>query len=236
MRFIHTADLHLGVKPDAGSAYTKGRPEEIWESLRGLLARCEKEQIDLLLIAGDLFHRQPLLRELKELNSMFEALTHTKVVFTAGNHDYLKPNSMYRNFRWAGNVTPLLGARLMKVEFPEFGTAVSGFSYQERELPGGIRVEWKCVRSMENEILLLHGGDERHLPFWQSRGGSAWIRLYGAWSYPQTRLGDERKMPLQRFSGANGSERYRKTWLCHRYDRTWCGGDRDLFQRQGENI
>ena len=29
MRFIHTADLHLGVKPDAGSAYTKGRPEEI---------------------------------------------------------------------------------------------------------------------------------------------------------------------------------------------------------------
>ena len=114
MRFIHTADLHLGVKPDAGSAYTKGRPEEIWESLRGLLARCEKEQIDLLLIAGDLFHRQPLLRELKELNSMFEALTHTKVVFTAGNHDYLKPNSMYRNFRWAGNVTPLLGARLIQ--------------------------------------------------------------------------------------------------------------------------
>ena len=48
MRFIHTADLHLGVKPDVGSAYTKGRPEEIWESLRGLLARCEKEQIDLL--------------------------------------------------------------------------------------------------------------------------------------------------------------------------------------------
>ena len=189
MRFIHTADLHLGVKPDAGSAYTKGRPEEIWESLRGLLARCEKEQIDLLLIAGDLFHRQPLLRELKELNSMFEALTHTKVVFTAGNHDYLKPNSMYRNFRWAGNVTPLLGARLMKVEFPEFGTAVSGFSYQERELPGGIRVEWKCVRSMENEILLLHGGDERHLPF-----GRAEVDLLG---YDYTALGHIHKPDLE---------------------------------------
>ena len=33
---------------------------------------------------------------------------------------------------------------------------------------------------------------------WQ-RGGSAWIRLYGAWSYPQTRLGDERKC---RYSGS----------------------------------
>ena len=89
MRFIHTADLHLGVRPDAGPEYTKSRPEEIWDSLRDLIDRCEDEQVDLLLIAGDLFHRQPLLRELKELNAVFGELSHTKVVFTAGNHDYI---------------------------------------------------------------------------------------------------------------------------------------------------
>lgn len=165
MKFIHTSDLHLGVRPDAGPEYTKRRPEEIWETFKSILDRCEDEQIDLLLISGDVFHRQPLLRELKELNAMFAGLSHTKVVFTAGNHDYLKPNSMYRNFKWAGNVVPLLEGRLLKVEFPEFRTAVSGFSYLDRELQGGIRVEWKCVRSMENEILLLHGGDEKHLSF-----------------------------------------------------------------------
>ena len=161
MKFIHTSDLHLGVRPDAGPEYTKRRPEEIWETFKSILDRCEDEQIDLLLISGDVFHRQPLLRELKELNAMFAGLSHTKVVFTAGNHDYLKPNSMYRNFKWAGNVVPLLEGRLLKVEFPEFRTAVSGFSYLDRELQGGIRVEWKCVRSMENEILLLHGGDRK---------------------------------------------------------------------------
>lgn len=199
MRFIHTADLHLGVRPDAGPEYTKSRPEEIWDSLRDLIDRCEDEQVDLLLIAGDLFHRQPLLRELKELNAMFGELSHTKVVFTAGNHDYVKPNSMYRSFRWAGNVVPLLEGRLMKVEFPELRTAVSGFSYQERELQTGIRVEWRCVRSMENEILLLHGGDANHISFKRSE-----VDLLG---YDYTALGHIHKPDLEltgkcRYSGS----------------------------------
>ncbi len=43
-----------------------------------------------MLIAGDLFHRQPLLRELKEMNSILEMLEHTEVVMIAGNHDYIK--------------------------------------------------------------------------------------------------------------------------------------------------
>lgn len=199
MKFIHTADLHLGVKPEAGIKYTKDRPREIWDTFRKLLEQCEKEQTDLLLISGDLFHRQPLLRELKELDSMFAGLSHTKVVFIAGNHDYLKANSMYRNFRWTDNVVPLLGGRLLKVEFPELKTAVSGFSYQEREMSGGIRVEWKCVRSMENEILLLHGGDASHLSFKKAE-----VDLLG---YDYTALGhihkaDQEMIGKCRYSGA----------------------------------
>ena len=48
MKFIHTSDLHLGVRPDAGPEYTKRRPEEIWETFKSILDRCEDEQIDLL--------------------------------------------------------------------------------------------------------------------------------------------------------------------------------------------
>ena len=67
----------------------------MWNSLERLVKVCEEEQVDLLLIAGDLFHRQPLLRELKEVDYLFSQLTHTKIVFIAGNHDYLKPSSYY---------------------------------------------------------------------------------------------------------------------------------------------
>nr|WP_317282921.1 DNA repair exonuclease [uncultured Sellimonas sp.] len=165
MKFVHTADVHLGVRPDAGKAYTDRRPREIWESFERLLTFCEENKVDLLLIVGDLFHRQPLLKELKEVSSLFDRLTHTKVVLTAGNHDYVKADSHYRKFRWGDNVYPLFSDRLEKAEFPELKTAVSGFSYQQKEIRNGLLASWKCKRSQENEILLLHGGDEKHLPF-----------------------------------------------------------------------
>ena len=84
MRFIHIADVHLGAEPDAGKAYSKRRTEEIWDSFVQIVSLCGRETNGLLLIAGDLFHRQPLLRELKEVNELFAKLTHTEVVLIAG--------------------------------------------------------------------------------------------------------------------------------------------------------
>ena len=75
MRFIHIADVHLGAEPEAGTAYSKRRPDELWETFSEVVSLCEQEQTDLLLIAGDLFHRQPLLRELKEVDYLFSKLT-----------------------------------------------------------------------------------------------------------------------------------------------------------------
>ena len=101
MKFIHIADLHLGAEPDAGRAYSQNRSQELWETLQSVLEVCEEEQTDLLLIAGDIFHGQPLRRELKELNYYFAELTHTKVVLIAGNHDYIRKDS-YNPFIRAG--------------------------------------------------------------------------------------------------------------------------------------
>ena len=117
MKFIHTADIHLGAEPDAGSSYTAKRPEELWNSFERLLNICEEEQTDLLLIAGDLFHRQPLLRELKELDYLFSRLTHTQVVLMAGYHDYLKSTSYYRNYKWQGPVHMFLSQKPACMEF-----------------------------------------------------------------------------------------------------------------------
>ena len=81
MKFFHIADTHLGAIPDAGFAWSEERRSEIWESFRSVVAKADREEVDLLLIAGDLFHRQPLMRELKEVNYLFSTLKKTKVVF-----------------------------------------------------------------------------------------------------------------------------------------------------------
>lgn len=164
MKFIHIADVHLGAQPDAGAAYSGERPAELWDALERVLNTCEEEQTDLLLIAGDLFHRQPLLRELKELDYLFSELSHTKVVLIAGNHDYVRRDSHYRTFSWNGNVVPLLGSRPEYAEFPELETAVYGFSYHSREIREPLCDSLSAPGKQKYEILLAHGGDEKHVP------------------------------------------------------------------------
>lgn len=118
----------------------------------------------MLLIAGDLFHRQPLKRELKELNAMFSRLSVTEIVIIAGNHDYLKRDSYYRTFSWAQNVHMILSSRLSVVEFPQYSLAVYGLSYSSKEITEELYKHAVPEGHMPHKILLAHGGDEMHIP------------------------------------------------------------------------
>lgn len=116
------------------------------------------------MIAGDLFHRQPLMRELKEVNYLFSRITKTRVVLIAGNHDYIRPDSNYLSFQWNQNVYPLWNGHMGCVEFPELETAVYGFSYYQREITEPLYDQAKAPGRQKYEILLAHGGDDRHIP------------------------------------------------------------------------
>lgn len=164
MRFIHIADVHLGAVPDKGHPWSKSREEEIWRSFREVIKRTEQEQADLLLIAGDLFHRQPMVRELKEVNYLFGKLSRTQVVIIAGNHDYLRQDSAYQRFEWEENVVFLNGRHCECVRFPKLQTTVYGFSYYEREIREPLYHQLRAENSAGCHILLAHGGDESHIP------------------------------------------------------------------------
>ena len=71
MKFVHIADVHLGAAPDKGFPWSEEREKEIWESFQKVIRQVGRIRADLLLIAGDLFHRQPLRKELKEVNYLF---------------------------------------------------------------------------------------------------------------------------------------------------------------------
>ena len=115
--------MHLGAKPDAGNAYSQNREQELWDSFRDIITICNQKKTDLLLIAGDLFHRQPLLRELKEMNSILEMLEQTEVVMIAGNHDHIRKNSYYRTFTWAPHVHMICSQEMSCVELDRIQTA-----------------------------------------------------------------------------------------------------------------
>lgn len=164
MKFFHVADVHLGATPDVGAEWSEERRTEIWESFRGVVQKAGREEIDLLLIAGDLFHRQPLMRELKELNYLFSTLNKTKVVFVVGNHDYLKVDSYYLDFPWSENVICLKGMECGRVVFEELDTEVYGLSYHSREIQEPLYDNLNPEKKAGCSILLAHGGDRDHIP------------------------------------------------------------------------
>ena len=84
MKFIHIADVHLGVVPDAGKSWSEKRAADIWTTFTEVFAVAKKIKVDMVLIAGDLFHRQPLIRELREINYIFEQVPEIQVVIVAG--------------------------------------------------------------------------------------------------------------------------------------------------------
>ncbi len=165
MKVIHIADIHLGATPHSDNHWGINREKELWQALERIIQIAEEQKADLLLIAGDMFHRQPLVRELKELNYSFSKLTHTKVVFIAGNHDYIKENSYYKTFAWAKNVYCLKGQQCVSVYFPELNTQVYGLSYHNYEVRENLYDTIVIQDKNRINILLAHGGDEKHIPF-----------------------------------------------------------------------
>lgn len=165
MRFFHIADVHLGMEPDLGCPWSGRRKEEIWESFRKLIETVRNEKPELLLIAGDLFHRQPLQKELKEVSDLFASIPDTQVVLMAGNHDYLKRGSYYLSASWPENVTGLFGQNCERVDLPRLSLAVYGCSYYSREIVENIYEKLHPSGAMRYHILLAHGGDEKHIPW-----------------------------------------------------------------------
>ncbi len=164
MKFIHIADVHLGVQPDKGKPWSEQRAREITETFDKLLSITEEKQADLLLIAGDLFHAPPAALELAELDDKLSKLTRTKTVIIAGNHDYMGKGSAYATYRFQSDTVCFPADRLSSVYFQEMNVCVVGQSYNRQEVFEGIYDEARPVRKDAINILLAHGGDLSHAP------------------------------------------------------------------------
>lgn len=164
MRFIHLSDVHLGMMPDRGTLWSEARAEEIWESFRRVIAAIRKDPVDFLFIAGDLFHRQPLLRELREVNYLFSQIPETTVYLMAGNHDYMKRDSFYRSFVWEENVVFFQSEKISCVKDKKHDVYVYGLSYENQEIFEPLYDDVKPNGEAGYHVLLAHGGDTRHIP------------------------------------------------------------------------
>lgn len=164
IRFIHLADVHLGAVPDRGCPWSREREEEIWETFRRVIVTIRKSPVDLLFIAGDLFHRQPLISELREINDLFATISQTRIFLMAGDNDYMKEDSFYRTFKWNENVSLFDEESRTCIEIPDKNIYVYGLSYEHEEIHEALYDDWKKSDKRGFHVLMAHGGDEEHIP------------------------------------------------------------------------
>ncbi len=169
MKFMHMADVHLGAAPDYGYPWAKERGAELWESFRRCIEDAQEQAVDLVLIAGDLFHRQPEQAELDEVNDLFASLGDTIIVLIAGDSDYLQLDSPYLSYPWSSNVICLFSEQVERIRIPKLKTEIYGMSYRRKEITEPVFDELQAEDDEYFKILLAHGGDDKHIPISRER-------------------------------------------------------------------
>ena len=169
MKIIHTADVHLGASPDMGYPWEAQRSASLWHTFKNLIETAKSDDIDMLLISGDLFHAVPTTEQLKEIDYLFSKIPRTTVVMCAGNHDYMGNDNPYAKFNWSPNVIGLWDRELQSVSVPDKDVRVYGLSYYSNEAEDDLYENAHKYGNEKYHILLLHGGDAAHSPIKKER-------------------------------------------------------------------
>ena len=137
IKMIHCADAHLGSEIRSLGYLGSKRKMEIRQSFFRILELCKEEQVDLLLIAGDLFDQPvPETELVRQVIGQMEKIPHTRIFIAPGNHDYICKDSCYVTQEWPENVTIFQGGYEC-VTIDELGVNVFGAAFQgvNQEIP-----------------------------------------------------------------------------------------------------
>lgn len=169
MKFIHIADVHLGARPDRGRVWSDERADDIMASFKDITRVCDEEQVDLLLIAGDLFHQTPSLQQLKSLDYTLSVMKYTRTLIIAGNHDYIPGGYAWHNYEFNSNTVLFPRDKAASIYLDDLNVCVTGYSYGREQYTERILERLKPGREGAYNILLGHGGDKEHMPFSKER-------------------------------------------------------------------
>ena len=128
------------------------------------LKRQEKQGPTAFFIAGDLFHRQPLQKDLKRGQLPLFHHPGVRVIIIAGNHDRIRLSSAVLSFSWCPNVTFIDSEELTSYYFRDINTEVTGFSYHTAEITEPRLNQAYAPHDGRIHILIGHGGDLNHTP------------------------------------------------------------------------
>lgn len=158
IKVFHCADIHLD------SPFSLCSPREAERHRTELRAAftsaimfaCENKA-DIFLISGDLFDREYVTRDTKEmLIREFMKANDMRFFISPGNHDALTSDSPYYDMRFPENVY-VFGKDRERVSLKDLGVDVYGFGFESINHISSPVANWKIEDKNKINILVCHG-------------------------------------------------------------------------------
>lgn len=158
-KILHCGDLHLD-SPFSGMSHEQSeqRRRELRDTFTYMMNYAQSENVDLVLIAGDLFdcgfvHKDTLAL----LCARFSALA-CPVVISPGNHDPYTADSLYASGKLPENVHVFREAKPSRIDLPAIGISVTGYAFESDRMEAN-PLEEPCLLHPANINLLVGHAD-----------------------------------------------------------------------------
>ncbi|MBQ9347404.1 MAG: DNA repair exonuclease, partial [Oscillibacter sp.] len=158
LTFVHAADFHLD---SPFSSLTDLQAMERRREFRSLPLRLaeyvNKNHIDFVLLAGDLFDASSASRDTAEQLARALGSMNARVFCAPGNHDWYGPRSPWQTIGWPENVTVFRENTMTAVEIPEWNLTVYGAAFTGPEQTAGLLNGFTVPKDKRLHVGLLHG-------------------------------------------------------------------------------
>ncbi|MBE6047008.1 MAG: DNA repair exonuclease [Clostridium sp.] len=158
IKIIHCADIHFDTPfKDVNEKQSKINKEELKEVFNSIIDLCKKKQVDVFLLAGDIFDNLTIDKEtLRFLEKSFNNIRDTRVFISPGNHDPYMINSFYKLIKWPENVY-IFSKELECVYIEELNLNIWGAAFNDRYVYESMIKGCSHKSSGETNIMVIHG-------------------------------------------------------------------------------
>ena len=157
IKILHSADIHFDT-PFSGMTPKEAlkSKEELKQVFENIIKMTLENQIDILLIAGDIFDNLSVNKTtLYFIKNCFEKISKVKVFISPGNHDPFNEKSFYSIIDWSTNVHIFKGG-MESVILKDLNTVVWGAGFNTSHVNKSLLKEVERV-DRYNNIMVLHG-------------------------------------------------------------------------------
>ena len=153
VKILHTGDLHIG---SSRTGVKNGRVE-IMNTFFRIIELCKTENVEFLLIAGDLFDTPfPDNDIVGEIIHAMKQIPETIIAISPGNHDCACPGSVWLKYNFPENVFIFTNS-VKSYEFPDKNVCLYGAAFTDKYEPQPLPFSPEVLDDNTINLCVLHG-------------------------------------------------------------------------------